>query len=32
VETHRLNLKRKLNIEGQAELIKYAVENRRRKG
>lgn len=31
VETHRLNLKRKLNIEGQAELIKFAVENRRRK-
>ncbi|HTH60596.1 MAG TPA: response regulator transcription factor [Paraburkholderia sp.] len=32
VETHRLNLKRKLAIEGQAELIKFAVENRRRKG
>jgi len=32
VETHRLNLKRKLNIEGQAELIKFAVENRRRNG
>jgi two-component system, NarL family, nitrate/nitrite response regulator NarL len=31
VETHRLNLKRKLDIEGQAELIKFAVENRRRK-
>jgi two-component system, NarL family, nitrate/nitrite response regulator NarL len=30
VETHRLNLKRKLDIEGQAELIKFAVENRRR--
>jgi len=29
VETHRLNLKRKLSIEGQAELIKFAVENRR---
>ena len=29
VETHRLNLKRKLEIEGQAELIKFAVENRR---
>lgn len=29
VETHRLNLKRKLDIEGQAELIKFAVENRR---
>jgi two-component system nitrate/nitrite response regulator NarL len=31
VETHRLNLKRKLDIEGQAELIKFAVENRRAK-
>ena len=31
VETHRLNLKRKLDIEGQAELIKFAVENRRTK-
>ncbi|KWK88870.1 LuxR family transcriptional regulator [Burkholderia ubonensis] len=30
VETHRLNLKRKLDIEGQAELIKFAVEHRRR--
>lgn len=30
VETHRLNLKRKLDIEGQAELIKFAVERRRR--
>ncbi|KIG10152.1 response regulator [Caballeronia concitans] len=29
VETHRLNLKRKLSIDGQAELIKYAVEHRR---
>ena len=29
VETHRLNLKRKLDIEGQAELIKFAVERRR---
>ncbi|VXC87823.1 Transcriptional regulatory protein MctR [Burkholderia sp. 8Y] len=29
VETHRLNLKRKLSIDGQAELIKFAVENRR---
>ncbi|WMD22509.1 response regulator transcription factor [Achromobacter seleniivolatilans] len=28
VETHRLNIKRKLGIDGQAELIKYAVENR----
>jgi two-component system, NarL family, nitrate/nitrite response regulator NarL len=30
VETHRLNLKRKLEIDGQAELIKFAVENRRK--
>ncbi|MFC5430947.1 response regulator [Paraburkholderia denitrificans] len=30
VETHRLNLKRKLDIEGQAELIKFAVEHRRK--
>jgi len=29
VETHRQNLKRKLEIEGQAELIKFAVEYRR---
>ncbi|MFP6561302.1 response regulator [Paraburkholderia sp. B3] len=28
VETHRLNLK--LDIDGQAELIKFAVENRRK--
>ncbi|MET3134653.1 DNA-binding NarL/FixJ family response regulator [Oxalobacteraceae bacterium GrIS 1.11] len=27
VETHRLNIKRKLGIEGQAELIKFAVEH-----
>jgi DNA-binding NarL/FixJ family response regulator len=27
VETHRLNIKRKLGIEGQAELIKFAVQN-----
>ncbi len=27
VETHRLNIKRKLNIDGQAELIKFAVES-----
>ncbi|RJG16630.1 response regulator transcription factor [Massilia cavernae] len=27
VETHRLNIKRKLNIEGQAELIKFAVQH-----
>jgi DNA-binding NarL/FixJ family response regulator len=26
VETHRQNIKRKLGLEGQAELIKYAVE------
>lgn len=26
VETHRLNLKRKLGIEGRAELVKYAVQ------
>ena len=26
VEAHRQNIKRKLGIEGQAELIKYAVE------
>lgn len=26
VETHRMSIKRKLNIEGQAELIKFAVE------
>jgi two-component system nitrate/nitrite response regulator NarL len=31
VETHRLNMKRKLEIEGQAELIKFAVENRRKR-
>ncbi|WP_353094419.1 response regulator transcription factor [Methylibium sp.] len=30
VETHRQNIKRKLGIEGQAELIKYAVEHGRR--
>jgi DNA-binding NarL/FixJ family response regulator len=27
VETHRLNVKRKLGIEGQAELIRYAVQH-----
>lgn len=27
VETHRWNIKRKLNIEGQADLIRFAVEN-----
>jgi len=26
VETHRLNIKRKLNIDGQAELIKFALQ------
>jgi two-component system, NarL family, nitrate/nitrite response regulator NarL len=30
VETHRLNLKRKLEIDGQAQLIEFAVENRRK--
>jgi DNA-binding NarL/FixJ family response regulator len=29
VETHRLYLERKLDIDGQAELIKYAVKHRR---
>lgn len=28
VETHRLNIKRKLGIDGLAELIKFAVEQR----
>jgi DNA-binding NarL/FixJ family response regulator len=32
VETHRQSIKRKLGIEGQAELIKYAVEHGRRHG
>ena len=27
VEAHRQNIKRKLGLEGQAELIKYAVEH-----
>jgi DNA-binding NarL/FixJ family response regulator len=27
VETHRLNIKRKLGIEGQADLIRFALEN-----
>ena len=27
VESHRQNIRRKLNVEGQAELIKYAVEH-----
>ncbi|MFS2019664.1 response regulator [Massilia sp. GER05] len=29
VETHRLNIKRKLGIEGQAELIKFALQHGR---
>lgn len=29
VETHRQNIRRKLGLEGQAELIKYAVEHAR---
>jgi len=32
VETHRQSIKRKLDIEGQAELIKYAVEHAQRHG
>ena len=27
VESHRQNIKRKLKLEGQAELIRYAVEH-----
>ena len=27
VEAHRQSIKRKLGLEGQAELIKYAVEH-----
>lgn len=27
VETHRLHLRRKLRIEGQAELVKYAIDH-----
>lgn len=27
VETHRLNIKRKLGIEGQADLIRFALDN-----
>ncbi len=30
VETHRQNIRRKLDLAGQAELIKYAVEHARR--
>ena len=29
VEAHRQSIKRRLGIEGQAELIKYAVEHAR---
>lgn len=32
VETHRQNIRRKLRIEGQAELIRYAVEHCRTTG
>ena len=32
VETHRLNIKRKLGIEGQAELIRFAVQHARFEG
>ena len=32
VETHRQSIKRKLDLEGQAELIKYAVEHARTHG
>jgi len=32
VETHRQNIKRKLELDGQAELIRYAVEHARRPG
>jgi DNA-binding NarL/FixJ family response regulator len=32
VEAHRQNIKRKLELEGQAELIKYAVERARSDG
>lgn len=32
VETHRQSIKRKLEIDGQAELIKYAVEHAQRHG
>ncbi len=32
VETHRQNIKRKLNLGGQAELIKYAIERCREFG
>ena len=29
VETHRLNVRRKLGIAGQAELVKYAIDRTR---
>jgi DNA-binding NarL/FixJ family response regulator len=32
IETHRQNIKRRLEIDGQAELIKYAVEHAREFG
>jgi DNA-binding NarL/FixJ family response regulator len=32
VETHRLNIKRKLGIEGQAELIRFAVQRSENRG
>ena len=32
VETHRLNIKRKLGIEGQAELIRFAVQQAENRG
>jgi len=32
VDAHRQNIKRKLELDGQAELIKYAVEHVRRHG
>ncbi len=32
VEAHRQSIKRKLDLDGQAELIKYAVEHTRRHG
>ena len=32
VESHRQSIRRKLNLAGQAELIKYAVEHAERQG
>jgi DNA-binding CsgD family transcriptional regulator len=32
VESHRQSIRRKLNLAGQAELIKYAVEHGGRTG